>query len=450
MPTAPLFYQPLVMARVQTTQVGKANVIDSFNQQQKLIGEAYQNPKFRPAIDGIVTGFTKLQEQLPNSRTLETPQFAFDDEGYVANRVMTTMRLHPNLFDTASPDQAAEIGAKLVEEAKKELGEDRIMRAAGDTLEFTPRATLMLKHAWEGNELDSDSVAELGINAARELQRSVTPLEPDATHPTLQWIEDATANALGMWDGVAAETASALGLKADPAKVAKSVEAYRSWFATKNPQAASHISSLGALLGSAGISGSDDKAAAAAFQVLQGGPLDGVPASIAQGIVGYNTLPPDAKDYIAGRIVETTGSSGNVKGLLAEIELMKRPVPVDPPGGGTPPPDGGTPPPGGGEPVPPPGGETPPPVDPPKDGDTTPARRALPPRGSSCRPRSRRGRPLRRAMRRRPPRAGSRPADRARRRPAARAAARACAATPPRRSARSRARGRAPHRTRRW
>ncbi len=367
MPTAPLFYQPLVMARVQTAKIADTTVIDSFQAGQKQINEAYQNPKFRPAIDGIVAGFTKLQDSLPGSRTLEQPQFAFDENQYIANRVMTTMRLHPNLFDATSPDQAAEIGVKLVDEAKKELAENPGMRAVGDTLEVAPDVTRLFQKHWEGGELSTGDVAYLGVTASRELQRSVTPLEPDATHPQLQWIEDSSAWLLGMWPGAASRTAAALGLKADGKEVEKIVDAWRGDMQAVEPKVVQPLQSLTALLGAAGISGSDEAAGAAAFQVLQSTPLEGVPAGIAQSLVGHNKLPADKSDYLASRIVETTGSPGNIKGLLAEIELMKQPPPVEPPpGGGTPPPGGGTPPPGPPNPEPPPGGTTPPPVDPPK------------------------------------------------------------------------------------
>ena len=367
MPTAPLFYQPLVMARVQATKIADTTVSDSFAAGQKQINEAYQNPKFRPAIDGIVAGFTKLQEGLPGSKTLEQPQFAFDENQYIANRVMTTMRLHPNLFDATSPDQAAEMGVKLVEEAKKELTENPGMRAVGDTLEVAPDVTALFKKHWEGEELGIGDVAYLGVTASRELQRAVTPLEPDSTHPQLQWIEDSSAWLLGMWPGAASKTAAALGLKADGKEVEKIVDSWRGDMQAVEPKVVGPLKSLTGLLGAAGITGSDEAAGAAAFQVLQGSPLEGVPAGIAQSIVGHNKLPADKSEYLAGRIVETTGSPGNITGLLAEIELMKQPPPVEPPPGGTPPPPGGgTPPPGPPNPEPPPGGTEPPPVDPPK------------------------------------------------------------------------------------
>lgn len=367
MPTAPLFYQPLVLARVQSAKIADTTVVDSFNQQQKLINEAYSNPKFRPAIDGLVNGFTKLQEGMPGSRTLEKPQFSFDENGYIANRVMTTMRLHPNLFDSASPDQAAEIGAKLVEEAKKELGENPGMRAVGDTLEVAPDVTRLLQKHWEGGELSAGDAAYLGVTATRELHRAVTPLEPDATHPQLQWIEDGTAWMLGMWPGAVSKTAAALGLKADGKEVEKIVDAWRKDMQSVEPKVVGPLASLTAILNAAGISGSDEAAGAAAYQVLQGSPLEGVPVGIAQALVGHNKLPVDKAEYLASRIVETTGSPGNVAGLIAEIELMKQPPPVEPPPGGPPPPPGGgTPPPGPPNPEPPPGGTTPPPVEPPQ------------------------------------------------------------------------------------
>ena len=119
MPTAPLFYQPLVHARVLATPIGDTTVFDAQKVQAELTQENYK--KFGPAMDGILRGFEGLQAGLPGSKTLDVIQFAYDDAGYIANRVATTLRLHGSMFDAASPDQAAEMGAKLVEEANKEL-----------------------------------------------------------------------------------------------------------------------------------------------------------------------------------------------------------------------------------------------------------------------------------------------------------------------------------------
>jgi hypothetical protein len=377
MPSAPLFYQPLVQARVLATPIAlpnaePTNVYAAQKAQSDLVNEAYQNPKFRPKMDAIMRGFEGLQAQMPGSRSLDHIQFAFDSSGYVGNRVATAMRLHPNLFESASPDQAAEIGATLVQEATKELAENPGMRAAGDTLEVAPDATALLKSHWEGDDLSTGDVAYLGVTASRELQRSVTPIEPDTVHPTLQWVEDGTMWMLGMWPGAASKTAAALGLKAEAAQVESMVDGWRSNMASVEPKAEQPIKSLTAILGAAGITGTDTAAYDAAYQVLQGTELDGVPAGIAQGIVATNELPEDQVGYFAGRIVETGGTAGNVKGMLAEIELAKRPVPVDPPGE-VDPPSGEEPPPAG-----PPSGEEPPgtdpkpPVDPPADPETDP------------------------------------------------------------------------------
>jgi hypothetical protein len=338
--------------------------------QSKLVNEAYQNPKFRPKMDAIMRGFEGLQSQIPGSTTLDHLQFAFDETGYAANRVTTAMRLHANLFDTASPDQAAEIGAKLVQSAQEELATNPGMRAVGDTLEVAPDASQLLKAHWEGDELGQGDVAYLGVTAARELQRAVTPLEPDSTHPQLQWVEDATMWTLALWPGAASKVAEAIGLKTEVAQVDEIVAGWRGNMAMVEPKVEQPMQSLAGILGAAGIVVNDDNAYDAAFQVLQGSELAGVPVGLAQGIVATNELPADETPYYAGRIVETGGTAGNVKGLLAEIELAKRPTPVDPPAGQEPPPGGDPPPPAGtpgGED--PPGTEPKPPVDPPSDPD---------------------------------------------------------------------------------
>jgi hypothetical protein len=366
MPSAPLFYQPLVQARVLATKIGDTTVFDAQRATSDAVNKAYQDPKFRPKMDAIMRGFEGLQAELPGSRTLDSIQFAFDDAGYIANRIGTTLRLQQGLFDTASPDQAAEIGAKLVIEAQKELAEQPGMRAVGDTLEVDPDVTFLLKQHWEGNDLGAVQAAYVGYTASRELQRAVTPLAPDATHPTLQWVEDASMRMLGLWPGAASRTAAAIGIKADGVQVEQIIDGWRQNMDEFEPKMEQPIRSLTAILGAAGITGTDDAARAAAFQVLQSTPLEGVPAGIAQGIVATNELAPDKAGYFAGRIVETGGTAGNIAGMLAEIELMKRPPPVDPPPGGTePPPGGGTPPPGPVDPDPPPGTKPTPPVDPP-------------------------------------------------------------------------------------
>lgn len=363
MPSAPLFYQPLVHARVLATPIGETDVFEAQKVQSELTQKNYK--EYGPAMDGILRGFEGMQAQMPGSKTLDVIQFSYDDAGYIANRVATTLRLQPQLFDTASPDQAAEMGAKLVQDAQKELENNPGMRAVGDTLEVAPDITHIMRKHWEGKQpLHAEEAGYLGVSASRELQRSVTPLEPDATHPQLQWIEDATAWKLGMWPGMVSKTVAALGIKADAAEVEKLVDGWRSDMQPIEPKVIEPIASLTALLGEAGIAGTDDAARVAAYQVLQGTPLEGVPAGIAQSIIATNKLPEDKTGYVASRIVETGGTAGNISGLLAELELMKRPPPVQPPG--EPPAGGdGPPPPGPPAPTPPPGEEPPKPVEPP-------------------------------------------------------------------------------------
>lgn len=377
MPTAPLYYQPLVQARVAMTPIGDTTVHQAQKVQLELTQKNYE--QYAPAMDRILRGFEGLQAGMPGSKTLDMIQFSFDDAGYVANRVNTYMRLHPEAFDTASPDQAAEIGARLVQAAQDELKENPGMRAVGDTLEVAPDVTHILRNHWEGKRpLMAEEAAYLGVTASRELQRAVTPLGPDATHPQLQWMEDATVWMLGMWPGAASRTLEALGVKAESKDVEALVDGWRSNMSAVEPKAEGPIRSLSALLGAAGIAGSDDAARDAAYQVLQGSPLEGVPTAVAQSIIAAQKLPEDKAGYVAGRIVETGGTEGNVKGLLAELELMKQPAPGVPPPVDQPPTGEEPPPPGEQPPHGPPGEEPPPPVGPPA-GDEPPKGEEPPP-----------------------------------------------------------------------
>lgn len=336
MPSVPLYYQPLVLARALAAPVDDAGTtaIAAHTAQDAIGQQEYADPKKQPIMQNLVAGITSL----PGAKDLGNFNFSFDDTGYVAHRVVTAVSAHPELFDMASPSEAAQIGAGLVKQARAELTEPTSIRITGNTIDFAPSMTRILKAHWDGEETKPEDAATVGIEFARAAQHAVTPLPPDSTHPKLQWLEDATAWTFATWPGVASQVAGQLGFKVDPKAVDPIVEQRRGMLDFFDPKAAPAVRALGALLGAVGVSTKDPASGDRAYDMLQSTPLDDVPAGIAHAIVQAAKLPEDAVQYFASRIVESGGSEGNIAGLVAEIESLKpkpkpdpaKPAPADP------------------------------------------------------------------------------------------------------------------------
>ena len=376
MPNAPLFYQPIVMARVAMTALGSSTVGETYDSQVNVKLDANKAGGYdvSPATAGakeflagengaklndMVQGMANLQHAMPGSTPLRGFQIATNESGWAANRVMTALSNHPDLLDGASPDQAERITAGLITSATKELAGNPGMMTSGGVVEVAPNLVPTLaKHLLDPTPLTAPEAALLTAQTSFALHQAVTPLPPD-TQSKGQWIEDATDNLLAMWPGASTRTAAALGIKVDAKELEAAATAMRTEFFKSDP-AGPASGSMVALLGAAGIDPAKDTAYDAAYQVLQGGPLESVPGGIAQAIVGHGKLDPAKTEYIAGRIVETGGSPGNVNGLLAELEAMRggaggpKPEPGPEPAPAPGPAPGPTPDPGP-EPVPAPG-----------------------------------------------------------------------------------------------
>lgn len=382
MPSAPLFYQPLIRAQIASTKIGESTIGDAIERNAnfaflpppegsdqrdikpmtKTAEQVAQSPLGEKLV-ATMTAIEGLQQATQGSQLLTGIKLAVDDEGWIANRVETMLDNHPDLLDSADMEGATKVALQLAEQARAELAADPGMKLSGGTLEIAPKGTVAFEKLWIGEQpLSTDEQAFMGVTLGRELQHAVTPAPADTTS-TIQWVEDGTAEMLALWPGAATKVAQALGL-ADTPEGATALEAtvneWRNQALTATPSAQGN-QSLMALLGAAGIDGSADTARDAAFQVLQGTELGGVPGSIAAALVGANKLPEEATGYIAGRIVETAGVPGNVTGLIAELDHLNQPPqpPTEPPPPVEPPPV---------EPPPadePPPAEEPPPVEPP-------------------------------------------------------------------------------------
>lgn len=341
MPTAPLFYRPLLDAQFRATAVGDTTIGAASRTQPSFAygvssdtgkpafaprtegGEALAKSDMGAAASGTLAGIASLLEGRVGSRLAQVG-FSTDPSSYVASRALVALANHPELFDTASPDQAASIGANMVSQLARESG-SRLAAYSGGALDISPDVTGVLAKAWKKQPVAVDEAVAVGYHVGRELERAVTPLPADA-QTRLQWIEDATAETLALWPGTVSRTAAALGVTADAAKVEELAGQWRQLALTQGGNAGANRA-LGALLTLAGVDLARIEDRQRADAVLQQRPLDEVPGALATAIADNLKLAPDRTGWIAGRIVETGGEPGNVGGLAAELVALAKPTP---------------------------------------------------------------------------------------------------------------------------
>lgn len=339
MPAAPLYYKPLIDASVMSTPLGKSTVGDVAATQ---LGFAYARaedgtPQIAPltkpahelaasaakdAVAATLTGISTLVAGRSGAK-LGQVKLALDEAGYVANRTLTTMGNHPEWLDTADIEQASRVTSGIVEQVAKD-SQHALAGYAGGTLDLGAPVTGALSKSWQGKQpVTIDEAAVVGYHVGREIEKSVTSTAPDSTSP-LHWIDDATAEVLALWPGSVSRTAGALGIKGDGAKVEEIAGKWRAQSVTDSPNADAN-KSLHGLLVLAGVDATNPEHLPRARKLLQQADLEQVPATIAAGIVEFNRLDPARVEWVAARIHDVGARPGNVGGLAAEIDLLRRP-----------------------------------------------------------------------------------------------------------------------------
>ena len=351
MPTAPLYYTPLVLAAVQSTSLGVTaegkpgpTIADAADKQVNFAlprGEdgtrsiapgttaalEFVKTPMRDGIAATMNGVMALVDSRKGSQLAQV-NLAVSEDGYIANRTLTTLGNHPNMLDTASPDEASKIAANLASEISKDP-DHTTANYAGGTLDIGPGVSALIVKSWEKKPVTPIEAAQVGVHVGREIEKSVTPTAPDTTS-SLQWIEDATATTLSLWPGAVANTARTLGFETDWAQVDQIAAGWRADVLQDSSAKGRAVVSLQGLLALAGVEMNNAKAADRVAALLQGVPLNQVPASLATGIAEQFKLPADKVDWLAGRIIEVGGHPGNVGGLKAELDQLQAP-PVAPP-----------------------------------------------------------------------------------------------------------------------
>ncbi|MBC7644542.1 MAG: hypothetical protein H7123_05395, partial [Thermoleophilia bacterium] len=349
MPTNPLYYQPLVRASARSIPLGEstldavANKQGQFRFQETTPGQERQimpitegaaalttDPQFRAGIEKTFTGLTALTDARRGAR-LEGVQLALDNDGYLANRAFSVLSTNPNLFDTDTPDQAAQRTGGIVDQIRQG---GAVTSITGGVLDLPPAVTSLLQQSWKGEvpvAVTDAAMAALQVN--REIEKAATPAvqglknQDDVTNTT--WLSGSAATTLAMWNGSTSTMTKALGFAVDDTKVEEAVTRWRTDLQKVGPESGG-LTALNRLLGMAGLDPAKADQLAIAHDVLQS-PDGQIHVSLAARIIDNLKLPVDKTQWLSSRIVDLGGRPGNIDGLQAEVAKLLPPTNPEPP-----------------------------------------------------------------------------------------------------------------------
>lgn len=271
----------------------------------------------------LIGGIGALQAELPGAAPVARYQFGTSAAGDIANRIDTYLGNHPDALNGLDPSSAAAFGQQLVAAARQDIDAPGGLRVAGGTMDVEEGATrLLMRHAEGSEPLHVGEAIELARDVQHEVQRTVTPVPVDSTSP-ISWIDEATHRVASLWPGAVAHTAKVLGISEEFDAIEQAVKDERLASRFEGP-GNEHVRSLVMMLNASGINTAEADASTAAFDVLQARPLEDVPAALAGALLTHAKLPLDSVDYFAQRIAESGGSPGNVRGVIAQIGVMRR------------------------------------------------------------------------------------------------------------------------------
>lgn len=334
MPSAPLFYKPLLDAQARSAPVGDEIVHDVEARQVNFAfvkhpdGEQSIKPTTlgaaalgqsdaKAAVEKTFTGLNDFVKA--RGGVLDGIKLAVDDAGWIANRTGTTIDKHPEVFDELDLEQAARIGRSWAQQAEEELGSHMEARVTNGTLDVGPNISRILSTLWSGKapKTTDEDAAVVGVNVGRELERTTSPVPADSELGPLKWLEDATVETLALWPGTAAAVAGAAGMTFDAAAVDKLVAPTRDKVMSQGPTKA-----LAGVLALAGIDTKASAQRADAIKLLQGATLDAVPGSLGAAIAAHHKLPGEKANWVAQRILDSGGNPQNIDGLAAQLREM--------------------------------------------------------------------------------------------------------------------------------
>lgn len=337
MPTAPLYYRPLVDAAIRSTPIGSTHVAAAIDRQvdfafvapapgaeRQIVpltsaAAAAGNSALRPGIEASLTGLTALTDARRGAQ-LNGIKLSLDDEGYVANRALSVLDANPQLLDMDSPDQAAQRMAQLMQQV---AGGRRDASIDGGVLGLPPALAGVLVKQWQGKEfVTGEEAAGISSSINRQIEVAVLTSQRGggaAAGSTMSWIDEAGVDALALWPGKTSRMSQALGLTTDPLLVEKAASQLRAGAA-----AAPHMDALMRVLKLADVDVAMPELHDEAVSLLQGSAPH---VALAERIIARKALPADKAGWLAGRLLDVGGRPGNVEGLEAEIARLVAPAP---------------------------------------------------------------------------------------------------------------------------
>lgn len=348
MPTAPLYYQPIVQAAIQSVPLGSSTLGDVARQQAGFVFVAPapgQERQIHPVTDGAMALATdaKLKGGVEQTMTgiagltdarrgaqLDGVNLNFTDEGYIANRTLMELRSDPSRLDMASPDEAAAMAQGIMQQIARG-GVERPMIRSG-MLDLPANISNAIVRSWQKEAISDEDVAAAGLALARSIEDADLPIAQSGS-----WMGEAASLALATWNGSVTAASRGMGFGNDADKIEQVIGTWRGQAIEANPA----VGSLVRLLGMSGLSPTDTKQRDAARMLLSGSP-GMVAYQLAEAVGAKSGLPADRVEWLAGRIDDIGGKPGNLDGLVAEIAaIVKRepakhappaPAPVEPSG----------------------------------------------------------------------------------------------------------------------
>lgn len=336
MPSAPLYYTPLLVAAMRSGPLGAGTVASAadsglrFALKPTATGQGLLVPE-----DGNPTSLAMLKENgdrvgatmqglssLVNARAgvanITGVSFALEPESYAGARTLSHFSGASSEFEYRSPD---DIRARSAEVANALLQDGQNRPAAWSPtgqLDVGPEITSILVSAWEKKPVAARDAALAALKLNVEMERATTPNRSEQ----LAWLDEGAVQTLAGNPGNIANTVKALALGVDDAAVAEAAAGIRKEIAAGSAEA----KATAKLLTMAGLDPDKPTDSEAVIGMLQLRPTEEVPLAIAAGIVAANKLPSEKASWVATRIVETGGIEGNIDGLAAQIRELSAPV----------------------------------------------------------------------------------------------------------------------------
>lgn len=339
MAMSPIMYQPLLVAHMRDTKIGKerlGDVIDRqlrFNVDKRIAGgpsvEAASEGARWIAESGVAGPAEKTLEGMVaiagGASALRRVTLSDSHEGSIGNAFQNMLEDEP---ESLNPIMTLEQGRALAEQEIKRLDQFLTGRPLASyrsgTLDLDPRLSSFVRSTWDtAGPVDPDNAAVAAHNIGRAVQYSITPLEKG----TLPWLDAGAAEVIAQLPGKIELWSDLLGFKrgadakeqaASGAAIAKAAVGVRQTLATEQSPEADAGRVVAQLVRAAKIK-LDEKDGPVAEATLQAMPSDHLAPTLAAAIQKAQRMPDDVYPWLTQRITELEGRPGNAEGLMSQL-----------------------------------------------------------------------------------------------------------------------------------